>query len=130
MDLEKVIQDLLNDPHAVWNYVTFLDNAVNNKKVIGSQPSDRIVHQIIVQSELFVFSLTFDSTGDCNYRLFLSECDYEAVLYYTKINHQFRLHSRIHGIESLEALPRGTIFKLEFEEVSTVPLIESMHLIV
>lgn len=130
MDLEKVLQDLLNDPHAVWNYVTFLDIAMSRKKVIGSHPSDRIVHQIIVQSELFVFSLTFDSTGDCNYRLFLSECDYEAVLYYTKINHQFRFQSRINNIESLEILPRGTIFKLKFEEVSTVPLIESMHLIV
>ena len=130
MDLEKVLQDLLNDPHAVWNYVTFLDNAVNNKKVIGSHPSDRVVHQIIVQSELFVFSLTFDSTGDCNYRLFLSECDYEAVLYYAKVNQHFRLQSRINNIESIEILPRGTIFKLKFKEVSTVPLIESMHLIV
>ena len=56
MDLELIEKQLLRYKYRIWNYVLFLDQAVSNWT-----SADDKVHQVLVSSDAFIFSLTFYS---------------------------------------------------------------------
>ena len=76
MNLEEIKKYLLENPYGAWNFLQYYDNA---SKRIPDCPTK--IHQILVSDSCFIFSLTFDTHGDCNYRLFNTEYDLEVLMF-------------------------------------------------
>ena len=76
MRIDKIKKYLLGNPYGAWNFLQYYDNA--SKRIPDYQTK---IHQVLVSNNCFIFSLTFDTHGDCNYRLFNIEYDLEVLLF-------------------------------------------------
>ena len=76
MKIDKIKKYLLGNPYGAWNFLQYYDNA--SKRIPDYQTK---IHQVLVSNNCFIFSLTFDTHGDCNYRLFNIEYDLEVLLF-------------------------------------------------
>lgn len=76
MKLDEIKTYLLGNPYGAWNFLQYYDNA--SKRIPDYQTK---IHQILVSDSCFIFSLTFDTHGDCNYRLFNTEYDLEVLMF-------------------------------------------------
>lgn len=76
MKIDKIKKYLLGNPYGAWNFLQYYDNA--SKRIPDYQTK---IHQVLVSDSCFIFSLTFDTHGDCNYRLFNIEYDLEVLLF-------------------------------------------------
>lgn len=76
MKIDEIKKYLLENPYGAWNFLQYYDNA---SKRIPDCPTK--IHQVLVSDSCFIFSLTFDTHGDCNYRLFNNEYDLEVLLF-------------------------------------------------
>lgn len=77
MKIDEIKKYLLENPYGAWNFLQYYDNA--SKRIPDYQTK---IHQVLVSDNCFIFSLTFNNYGDCNYRLFNNEYDLEVLLFY------------------------------------------------
>ena len=124
MDLELIEKQLLRYKYRIWNYVLFLDQAVSNWT-----SADDKVHQVLVSSDAFIFSLTFNVEGKCTYRLFFKDLDLELVAFQMigsyRGNSTIKIKSRLCEFETSTTHECTLNFRNNHDT-----LIKSMHLIV
>lgn len=76
MKIDEIKKYLLENPYGAWNFIQYY----NEIKIKVTDCPTRI-HQVLVSNDSFIFSLTFDKFGDCNYRLFNTEYDLEVLMF-------------------------------------------------
>ena len=76
MKTDEIKKYLLENPYGAWNFLQYYNEI--KIKVLDCPTK---IHQVLVSDSCFIFSLTFDTHGDCNYRLFNIEYDLEVLLF-------------------------------------------------